>query len=97
MYGFTPSQCQWMADSIMAEIQHKYNLRPRIGNPKIAESTPLRKAFAAKRVPETTTTHQVGVPLVPPRPQNTLQALRMQTETREMEKMLLPFDFEHEL
>ena len=37
--GFTPIQFQWMADNITDGIQHKYDLRPRTGNPKTGENS----------------------------------------------------------
>lgn len=76
LYGFTPSQCQWMVDNIMVEIQHKYDLRPIIGNPRSGEGVPPKNTVPTKRVSEKTMTPQVVATPIPPRAQNASQASR---------------------
>ena len=79
LYGLTPSQCEWMVDIIMDEIQHKYDLRPRTRNCGSNGDAPPKKMNYTRNTPETTTVPQMAVSPIPPRPQNTSQASRTQT------------------
>ena len=86
-----------MTNNIMAEIQHKYDLRPRVGNPRLGESVPLKRAAPTKRAPKITAVPQMVVPPILLKPQITSQAYRMQPEVKDMEKIVPPFDLEHKL
>lgn len=96
-YGFTPSQCQCMFDNIMAELQHKYDLRPRIGNPKSSNACPPKKTILTKKTHETRMLPQAIVSPIPPKPQVTSQVMRTQLDIKDSEKKVPIFNLEQEI